>query len=162
MRIGQISKVTHVPVKTLRYYEEIGVLAPPARTPEGYRDYPEEAIASINFVKASQSVGLSLKEIQEIVAYRRAGVVPCQHVLDLLNERALEYQEKIAELNEALATLTELIARAESLDVSDCLPDNICHLIPATWTPTDGTKSHNQPSPGAPIDMPHPFRPARR
>jgi DNA-binding transcriptional MerR regulator len=162
MRIGQISKVTHVPVKTLRYYEEIGVLAPPARTPEGYRDYPEEAIASINFVKASQSVGLSLKEIQEIVAYRRAGVVPCQHVLGLLNERALEYQEKIAELNEALATLTELIARAKSLDVSDCLPGNICHLIPATSTRLDGTRPDKQPSPSTPNATPHPFRPARK
>ncbi len=92
MRIGQIAKVTHVPVKTLRYYEEIGVLSPPARTPEGYRDYPDEAIAQSNFVKASQSAGLSLKEIREILAYRRAGVVPCQHVLTLLNGRALEYQ----------------------------------------------------------------------
>ncbi|MCI2975214.1 MAG: MerR family transcriptional regulator [Ferrimicrobium sp.] len=140
MRIGQIAKVTHVPVKTLRYYEEIGVLSPPARTPEGYRDYPDEAIAQINFVKASQSAGLSLKEIREILAYRRAGVVPCQHVLTLLNGRALEYQEKIAKLNEALATLRELIARAEQLNVDDCPPGNVCHLIPTALAQTEATK----------------------
>lgn len=131
MRIGEVAKATRVPVKTLRYYEEIGVLAPPARTAEGYRNYSPEALDQVGFVKASQAVGLSLREIREVLAYRRAGVVPCQHVLLLLEQRAREYRDRIAELSDALATLEELIMRADRLRADDCSPNSVCHLIPA-------------------------------
>ncbi|WP_298211460.1 MerR family transcriptional regulator [Ferrimicrobium sp.] len=130
MRIGEISQATQVSVKTLRYYETIGVLNAPLRTLEGYRDYSSDAIDQVRFVKASQSVGLSLKEIKEIMAYRGAGIVPCQHVLALLQQRAAEYQEKIDELMLARAALDQLIDRAQNLNAKDCLPGNVCHLIP--------------------------------
>lgn len=130
MRIGEISTATQVSVKTLRYYEAIGVLDAPLRTPEGYRDYSSDAIDQVRFVKASQSVGLALKEIKEIMAYREAGIVPCQHVLTLLEQRAAEYQNKIDELTQARATLDQLIDRAQNLSAQDCLPGNVCHLIP--------------------------------
>ncbi|WP_298339605.1 heavy metal-responsive transcriptional regulator [Ferrimicrobium sp.] len=130
MRIGEISRATQVSVKTLRYYETIGVLSAPLRTPEGYRNYSSDSIDQVRFVKASQSVGLALKEIKEIMAYREAGIVPCQHVLTLLEQRAAEYQNKIDELTQARATLDQLIERAQNLDAQDCLPGNVCHLIP--------------------------------
>jgi len=130
MRIGEVSKATQVSVKTLRYYETIGVPGALLRTPEGYRNYSSDSIDQVRFVKASQSVGLALKEIKEIMAYREAGIVPCQHVLTLLEQRAAEYQNKIDELTQARATLDQLIERAQNLDAQDCLPGNVCHLIP--------------------------------
>ncbi|MGC9154475.1 MAG: heavy metal-responsive transcriptional regulator [Ferrimicrobium sp.] len=164
VRIGEISTATQVSVKTLRYYEAIGVLGAPLRTPEGYRDYSSDAIDQVRFVKASQSVGLALKEIKEIMAYREAGIVPCQHVLTLLQQRAAEYQNKIDELTQARATLDQLIDRAQNLDAQDCLPGNVCHLIPnhlngATTNPdSEITSSIHTASPRTIGHRPRPAR----
>lgn len=130
MRIGELSKQTRVAVKTLRYYEEIGVLANAPRGPQGYRDYPDEIVDQVRFIKASQAVGLSLKEIREVIAHRQAGVTPCQQVLALLQLRASDYQERIDELKLALATLNQLIERAQELEPRDCVAGGVCHLIP--------------------------------
>jgi len=131
VRIGGLAKQTRVPVKTLRYYEEIGVLAIAHRNAQGYREYPDDAVDQVRFIRASQAVGLSLKEIREIIAHRQAGVVPCQQVLTLLQQRAYDYQERIDELTQARTTLDQLIARAQGLAPQDCLPGEVCHLIPS-------------------------------
>ena len=68
--------------------------------------------------------------------------MPCQYVLVLFNERDLEFQKEITETNETLETIADLIARAENLDVNDCLPGNICHLKPVAIAPIDAAKSH--------------------
>ena len=108
MRIGEVATQSGVPIKTIRYHEEIGVLAPPARSPSGYREYDPDVIDRLRFVRASQSIGLSLGEIREIVAYRERGEVPCAHVLD------------------------QLVRRASRLRPEDCSVDSVCHLIPKT------------------------------
>ncbi|SHE91104.1 DNA-binding transcriptional regulator, MerR family [Ferrithrix thermotolerans DSM 19514] len=130
MRIGELSNLVQVPAKTLRYYEEIGVLSAPTRTEQGYRDYSIESVDQIHFIKASQSVGLSLAEIREIIGYRRNGIIPCQHVLGLLKQRSKEYEERAKALIDAKNTIDALITRAETLTVQDCLEGNICHVIP--------------------------------
>lgn len=130
MRIGELAARSAVPVKTIRYYEEIGVLAPPARSPSGYREYGEEAVERLQFVRASQSVGLTLGEIREIAAYRDRGEVPCAHVLELLRSHRDECSRRIAELREAQRTLEALVARAANLRPEDCSAEHVCHLIP--------------------------------
>ncbi len=130
MRIGEVAKMTGVSSKTLRFYEEIGVLSSPGRTPEGYRNYSKVAVDQINFIKASQAVGLSLREIRDIMVYRQREVVPCQHVLELLQQRSREYQDKIDELTKARSLIDLLVNRARDLDVKDCQPGDICHIIP--------------------------------
>ncbi len=122
--------MTGVSSKTLRFYEEIGVLTRPDRTPEGYRNYSKVVIDQINFIKASQAVGLSLREIRDIMVFRQRAIVPCQHVLELLQRRSREYQDKINELTNARSLIDLLIARAEKLDLKDCQPGDICHIIP--------------------------------
>lgn len=129
MRIGQIADRAGVPVKTIRYYEHVGVLAPPARTPSGYRDYDETVLDRLTFVRAAQSVGLTLGEIREIVALRDRGETPCAHVAGLLERRAGDIEERIAALQRLQGELTRLSSRARSLDPADCAPDLVCHLI---------------------------------
>lgn len=130
MQIGEVATVSGVPVKTIRYYEEIGVLEAPRRTASGYRDYSLDVLDQLAFIRSSQSVGLSLAQIREILKVRAEGVVPCQYVLSLLIERERDYRRKIAELIKARESVAALIERAQSLEPQACLPDNICHLIP--------------------------------
>lgn len=132
MRIGELADRSEVPAKTIRYYEDIGVLAQPARTSSGYRHYDEAAVERLAFVRAAQAVGLTLGEIREIVALRDRGEVPCGHVLQLVQRRAVEVEQRIAELERLRTELGQLARRARRLDPADCDPNRICHLIGPT------------------------------
>lgn len=131
MRIGQVAAASGVTEKTIRYYEEIGLLDPPERTPSGYRDYERGVIDKLRFVKAAQSIGLSLGEIREVIALRDRGETPCEHVVDLVRRRAEEIETQIAELESVRADLNRLVRRARTLDPARCEPDKICHVIDA-------------------------------
>jgi MerR family transcriptional regulator, copper efflux regulator len=129
VRIGELAARSGVPVKTIRYYEEIGVLAPAERMPSGYRDYDEPAIDRLAFVRAAQAVGLTLGEIRQVVALRERGETPCTHVVELLERRASEIEERIAEMQRLRGELRRLADRAQELDPAACDPDRVCHVI---------------------------------
>jgi DNA-binding transcriptional MerR regulator len=131
MRIGELAAATGVPAKTIRYYESIHVLEPPARTPTGYRDYNPDATDRLAFIRAAQAIGLTLGEIRSIVALRDRGQTPCGHVLDLLNARAADLDQRIADLQRLRAEIARLADRARHLDPARCDARRICHLIDA-------------------------------
>jgi MerR family copper efflux transcriptional regulator len=131
VRIGELAARSGVPVKTIRYYEEIGVLGPADRTPSGYRDYDEPAIDRLAFVRAAQAVGLTLGEIRQVVALRERGETPCTHVVELLERRAGEIERRIVEMQRLRGELRRLAERAQGLDPADCAPDRVCHVITA-------------------------------
>lgn len=129
MRIGEVSDRSGVPVKTIRYYEEIGVLAAPVRSASGYREFDEAVLERLAFIRSAQAVGLTLGEIRGIVALRDDGHTPCGHVLDLLRGRASEFDRRIRELRSLQAELKRLAERARNLDPADCEPHGVCHLV---------------------------------
>ncbi len=131
MRIGELADRASVTVKTVRYYEDIGVLAPPERTPSGYREYDTGALDRLAFVRAAQSVGLTLGEIREIVALRDRGETPCEHVAELIERRAQEIEQRVVALQALQGELRQLAYRARSLNPADCQPNQVCHLLTA-------------------------------
>jgi len=131
MLISELARATGVSAKTLRYYEEIGILDAPERTSSGYRHYPHDAKERLAFIRAAQAVGLTLGEIRSIVAMRDLGQTPCAHVLDLITARAAEVDRRIAELQLLRTDLARLASRARRLDPADCDPRRVCHLIAA-------------------------------
>lgn len=128
MRIGELAQRTGVPPKTIRYYEQIGVMPEPPRTPSGYRDYPPQAAARLGFVRAAQSIGLTLGEIREILAFRDRGEAPCSHVASLVERHARELAERIAALEGMRRDLERLARRARRVPPSP-VEGGICHLI---------------------------------
>jgi MerR family copper efflux transcriptional regulator len=129
VRIGDLAQRSGVTAKTIRYYEDIGLVGPPARTPSGYRDYEPSALERLAFIRAAQAIGLTLGEIRSIIALRDDGQTPCGHVLDLLRQRADELDRRIAELRSLRSELRRLVDRAEGLDAAECDPGRVCHLI---------------------------------
>ena len=116
-------------MKTIRYYEQIGVLEEPRRLASGYRDYETDIVERLGFIRASQASGLSLGEIRVVVAFRDRGESPCAHVLDLLMRRGDRIEQQIAELRQARDIIDHLVTRAQDLRPRDCLPSSVCHLI---------------------------------
>lgn len=129
MLIGEVAERSGLSTKTLRYYEDIGLIQPPDRLPSGYREFDEDVLDRLVFIRSAQAVGLSLGEIRSVVALRDDGDVPCGHVLELLRSRADEIGRTIRELRTLQRDLQALVVRAEALDSSDCDPRRVCHLI---------------------------------
>jgi len=94
--IGVVATQAGVPIKTIRYYEDVGLLPKPARTVARYRLYSPEVVDRLQFIKKAQSLGLQLSDIKEILDLADRGRCPCGHVQRLLRVRLGELREKMA------------------------------------------------------------------
>jgi MerR family copper efflux transcriptional regulator len=129
MKIGELAERAGTSVKTIRYYDRVGVLCPQQRSESGYRLYGEDALDRYRFVRAAQAVGLRLGEIRQIIALRDRGEAPCGFVVDLIGRRASELDARIAELVALRDELRRLDRRARRLDPRRCDPRLVCHVI---------------------------------
>jgi MerR family transcriptional regulator, copper efflux regulator len=129
MRIGELAEQAGISTKAIRYYEQVGILTPPARTPSGYRSYDDTALGRLSFVRAAQAVGLTLGEIRQVIAFRDDGHAPCAHVTDLLQRHAADLDARIRELQALRGELRHLAERATTLDPEQCPPEQVCHII---------------------------------
>lgn len=129
MLIGELSRRTGTPVRTIRFYEDRGVLPRPERTASGYRVYSDDAVGRLRFVASSQAAGLKLAEIKSILLVRQAGEAPCEHTKSLLEARRREIDERLRDLRQLRKDVDVLLARSETLDPADCSPEAVCHLI---------------------------------
>ncbi len=130
MKISELSARTGIPAKTIRFYESRGVLPPPKRLPNGYRIYDESDVERLRFVAGARRLGLSLDDIQEILALRDRGEAPCRTVLTLLEEKANEVQERIRELQQLEAELRRLHALGLTFPQDDVEGKAcVCHLV---------------------------------
>ena len=128
MRIGALAAAAGITARTIRFYEQAGLLPDPPRTTAGYRDYPDQAPARLAFIRAAQSAGLTLAEIRGILAVRDHGRPPCTHVTALLHQHLAETERRLAELAETQAMVRGLLATAQATDPDACT-DGICTIL---------------------------------
>lgn len=108
MFIGEISKKTNIPVKTIRYYEEFGLLHKPKRSMSQYRVYNQNDIEKLMFIKKSKDLGLTLAEIKKIIKRSSRGVEQtCCLVHEVFEQKITEYENKIKELRSTKKRLNE-------------------------------------------------------
>lgn len=130
MLIKEFSKKSGLPAKTIRFYEEGGVLPPPKRLSNGYRNYNEEDVDRAKFVAGLRRLDFSLDDISEILAMRDSGDAPCRVVLDLLSSKADEIAQRIAELSLLEGDLRELYSLGLTFPTDDVDGKNcVCHLV---------------------------------
>lgn len=127
MKIGELATTAGVSVKTLRFYEEQGLLPEPARTPSGYRDYTNDAPERVGFIRTAQAAGLKLGQIREILDIREQGRPPCEHVRTLVTERLTEVEQRLADLNHTRTELLAIADRLDTLEPANCT--NYCTAI---------------------------------
>ena len=118
--IGQCAKATGVPAKTIRYYESIGLLAPPRRAENGYRLYGGPEIETLRFVRGARDLGFSLEEIARLLALWRDKNRASADVKALALEHARALDERIAKLKEVRRTILALAERCHGDRRPDC------------------------------------------
>ena len=129
MRIGELAEASGTTAKTLRFYEEQGLLPAAERTPAGYRDYTPEAVARIDFIHRGQAAGLTLAQIRQILDIRDRGQAPCGHVRDLLDARLADIEHQIAHLVRLRDTIATLRDDASDPQPDTCSPDQVCRYL---------------------------------
>ena len=121
MRIGQVAKRAGVNVETIRFYERKGLITQPLRTPGGYREYPHEAIAKINFIKRAQELGFSLTEIAELLSWQADHRATCADVKQKAEAKISTIQGRIKDLQKMKRALEQLAAACKgSGPLNDC------------------------------------------
>ncbi|MGD9621514.1 MAG: heavy metal-responsive transcriptional regulator [Mycolicibacterium sp.] len=98
MKIGELASLSNASTKTIRFYEDSGLLPAPPRSASGYRDYGPDTIDRLQFIQRCQAAGLTLQKVRQILAIHDRGEVPCTHVREVLNARLDQVRAQIAEL----------------------------------------------------------------
>ena len=129
MRIGELAAKAGITTKTLRFYEKTGLLPPPERAANGYRDYGPTVMSRLDFIRRGQAAGLTLAQIRDVIEIRDSGEAPCDHVYHLLTERLADVDRHIADLQALRAILVRKRDDAESADPSTCAPDTVCRYV---------------------------------
>ncbi|MBK9714745.1 MAG: MerR family transcriptional regulator [Kouleothrix sp.] len=116
MRIGELAEQAHVTPRTIRYYEDLGLLGPNEREGHGFRYYTELELTRLQKIDSLKQLGLTLEEIGEVLPLYcddPTGVRGKQRVLEILEAHMLETDEKIACLQRLRADLQTSIVRIQ-------------------------------------------------
>ena len=121
LTVSKLANQVGLSPDAIRYYERIGMLPHPERTPAGYRLYDEDAVERVRFVKGVQRLGLRLSEIRELLDIRDRGLCPCGHTEDLLRRRIGELDEEIERLGSLRAELVRMVEDRSSDGAAQCV-----------------------------------------
>ena len=129
-RIGEVAEQTGVTVEGLRYYERLGLLPHPQRTASGVRRYDQRIVERVRFIKQAQTLGLSLREIQQVAGdTQRRGRAACRRVHDVLTRHIATVDQRMRELRDLRRTLTDYLKKCESALNADAEP--VCPTLDA-------------------------------
>lgn len=108
MNVGDAARRTGLPAKTIRYYEEIGLIAP-QRSANGYRDYTGDDVHRLAFLKRARNLGFSIDECRQLMALYRDRSRASADVRRIASSHVAAIEDKIGELESMRATLQKLI-----------------------------------------------------
>lgn len=119
MNIGEAARKTELPAKTIRYYEEIGLVRP-ARGSNGYRDYATSDIHKLRFLHRARSLGFTIEECRQLLALYADTSRASADVKAMATAKIAEVDTKISELKTLRATLSHLAEHCHGDDRPDC------------------------------------------
>ncbi|MEM9449357.1 MAG: heavy metal-responsive transcriptional regulator [Cyanobacteria bacterium P01_E01_bin.6] len=130
LKIGQISSQSGLSVKTIRYYEEIGLLAPHVeRAESGYRMFEPGVLNRLAFVKRAQALGLSLAEIAQVLNIHDDGELPCGEVKHCLQVKLDAINTQIESLETLRDELQGILSGWQEQPSPDRISKTICPNI---------------------------------
>jgi Cu(I)-responsive transcriptional regulator len=119
MNIGEASEHSGLPVKTIRYYEDIGLVRP-LRSENGYRDFVDSDLQRLKFLQRSRSLGFSIDECRELLSLYEDRNRASADVKAITHAKIREVDRKIEELRSLRKVLSELVTACHGDDRPDC------------------------------------------
>lgn len=125
--IGQVTQLSGIPIRTIRYYESLDLIKSSGRTEGGFRQFSSDVLARLSFIKRAQSLGLSLQEIGDILKVYDQGNLPCDELQEMLQAKVVEIDRQIEQLLTLKTELKGLLSGWNS--VSSWQENTICPII---------------------------------
>ena len=122
LTIGQVATAADVNIQTIRYYERRGLFPTPKRTAAGYRQYADEAVARLRFIKHAQDLCFSLNEIQDLLGLRVRHGAACDAVERRTRKKIEVVQQRIHDLQRMKRALERLAAACTARRPTDDCP----------------------------------------
>ena len=126
-RIGSVAKESGLPIKTIRYYDELGLLKTFGRTEGNYRLFNSDVFGRLRFIKRAQGLGLSLLEIKEFLEVHDQGDLPCDHIKVKLEDKLSQIEQQIQQLQILKQELSGLLSGWQALPEHP--EETICPII---------------------------------
>ncbi|MBN3881181.1 MULTISPECIES: heavy metal-responsive transcriptional regulator [unclassified Nostoc] len=128
--IGQVTDLTGIPIRTIRYYESLGLINSLRRTEGGFRQFSLDVLTRLAFIKRAQNLGLSLEEIGNILQVYDQGQTPCGEIKEKLEEKVLQIDRQIDQLLTLRSEIKGLLSGWKN--ISDHHEKTICPIIQNT------------------------------
>ena len=109
MKIGSVASRAELSIDTLRFYEREGLISSPQRLFSGYRDYPEEVLSRLDFIKEAKRLGFSLREIKELLSMGVKSTRECGPVTHKAQQKLAEMESEIERLQRLRRTLRKMV-----------------------------------------------------
>jgi MerR family transcriptional regulator, copper efflux regulator len=140
LTIGKLAALAGVGIETIRFYERERLIAEPPRRESGYREYPPDTVARIQFIKHGKELGFTLAEIKELLALRVAPGSTARDIKQRAQAKIVDVEQKIASLERIRSALMRVTASCHGKGpVSECpildalehgAPSHDCHVEP--------------------------------
>jgi DNA-binding transcriptional MerR regulator len=120
LSIGQLSKVTHCKVPTIRYYEQIGLMPPPSRTAGNQRRYGPEHVARLAFIQHCRELGFRQNAIRDLLRLTEQPNQSCEAVTEIARAHLDQINQRIARLAALKSELERMIGVCRGGQIADC------------------------------------------
>lgn len=118
--IGQLASAAEIPTATIRYYEKIGLLASPSRSGSNYRQYGNDDLDRLTFVRRARDIGFTIDQVRNLLSFSDQQNGDCCTVTALIEEHLAAVEQKIADLLLLKDRLTSLLTSCRGGLVADC------------------------------------------
>ncbi|CAM4349159.1 MerR family transcriptional regulator [Novosphingobium lubricantis] len=120
LTIGKLAEATGTKVETIRWYEKVGLIGPPARTGGNYRAYARDDLARLSFIRRARDLGFSLDQVRALLDLAGQRERDCGTVDVIAGKHLAEVDRKLADLSALRRELAALISTCEGGTVAEC------------------------------------------
>ncbi|WP_071187188.1 heavy metal-responsive transcriptional regulator [Trichormus sp. NMC-1] len=125
--IGQVTELSGISIRTIRYYESLDLIQASARTEGGFRQFSLDVLTRLDFIKRAQHLGLSLEEIRDILQVYDQGETPCREIQEKLQEKLFKIDHQIEQLLTLREEIQGLLSGWQNRE--EQTQENICPII---------------------------------
>jgi len=138
--IGQLSRLAHCKVPTIRYYEEIGLLPAPARNAGNQRRYNQQHLLKLQFIRHARALGFDLAAIRELLQFQETPSHGCSEADEIARRHLRTVEQKISQLQALQAELTRMLDVCEHQN-----SEHNCRVLDVLADHTLCTSEHDLP-----------------
>lgn len=120
LAIGELSTRTNVKVPTIRYYEQIGLIAAPPRSDGGQRRYGVREVDRLNFIRHARELGFEIEDVRELLAMTAEPQSSCHQADSIARNHLVEVERRIARLEALRFELSRMVEECGHGNVCDC------------------------------------------